>query len=188
MDFLIEQMDIKSDPVTRTWSVLPLKHGDAKDVASLLTALISGQNAAAQKSQSNSVKPTTPGQPAAPVPATPASPSAVADSLASSEFSNFVTVQADERTNSVVVSGTVDDIRLIRGIVEKIDVLLAQVAIEVVIAEVTLSDSDQNGLSALNLTVGPAKNGGTSITGFNGSIAGSIAGAIGTSPGRPSTP
>jgi general secretion pathway protein D len=168
-DSLIEQMDIKSDPVTRM-EVLPLKHGDAKDVAALLTALISGQNTAAQKSQSTSVKPLTPGQPAAPAPA--ASPTAVVDSLASSEFSNFITVQPDERTNSIVISGTVDDIRLIKGIVEKVDVLLAQVAIEVVIAEVTLSDSDQNGLSALNLTVGPAKNGGTSITNFSGAISG----------------
>jgi general secretion pathway protein D len=45
-----------------------------------------------------------------------------------------------------VVSGTFDDIRLIKGIVDKIDVLLAQVSIQVVIAEVTLSDTDQSGI------------------------------------------
>jgi general secretion pathway protein D len=175
-DSLIEQMDIKSDPTTRM-EVIPLKHGDAKDVATLLGSLISGQTTATQKSQNQSVRPTqviVPGQPpgAAPAAATVATPAANNDTAASSEFSSFVTVESDERTNSIVVSGTVDDIRLIKGIVEKIDVLLAEVSIQVVIAEVTLSDTDQNGLSALNLTVGKAPNGGTSIIGATGTVAG----------------
>jgi general secretion pathway protein D len=72
----------------------------------------------------------------------------------SSEFSSLITVLADDRSNSIVVSGTVDDIRLIREIVDKVDVLLAQVSIQVVIAEVTLTDTDVSGISALNLTVG----------------------------------
>ena len=77
-----------------------------------------------------------------------------------------------------MVSGTAADISLIKGIVEKIDVLLAQVSIQVVIAEVTLSDTDQNGLSALNLQVGKAPNGGTSITGFSGTISGWTVGGV----------
>jgi general secretion pathway protein D len=176
-DTLIAQMDQKSDPLTRM-EVIPLKHGDAKDVSTLLTSLISGQNAATQKAASTSVRPTTPGQPAsaAPAPGQPATPATVTipgvESLASSEFSSYITIQPDERTNSIVISGTQDDIRLIKGIVDKIDVLLAQVSIQVIIAEVTLSDTDQNGLSALNLTVGTATNGGTSITQFSGAISG----------------
>ena len=167
-DALIQQLDIKSDPYTRM-EVIPLKHGDAKDVSTLLSALISGQNAATQKAATQSVRPgqiVTPGQPAA------SNVQSSQEGPASSEFSSFITVQPDERTNSVVVSGTYDDIRLIKGIVEKIDVLLAQVSIQVVIAEVSLSDSDSDGLSALGLTVGKAPNGGTSITGAAGAIAG----------------
>jgi len=172
-DSIIAQLDIKSDPFTKM-EVMPLKHGDAKDVATLLTNLISGQNAAVQKNSSTSVRPgqiALPGQPPAPIPNGGAA-AAAAEGVNSSEFSGLVTVQPDERTNSIVVSGTFDDIRLIKGIVEKIDVLLAQVSIQVVIAEVTLTDSDQNGISALGLQVGPTANGGTSITGFSGSIAG----------------
>jgi general secretion pathway protein D len=172
-DTLIAQLDIKSDPFTRM-EVIPLKHGDAKDVSTLLSALISGQNAATQKASTQSVRPgqiATPGQPAVPN-AAPTAGSASAGAEASSEFSSFVTIQPDERTNSVVVSGTFDDIRLIKGIVEKIDVLLAQVAIQVVIAEVSLSDTDQDGLTALGLTIGKAPNGGTSITGATGALAG----------------
>jgi len=176
-------LDIKSDPFTRM-EVIALKHGDAKDVASLLSNLVSGQNAATQKTANQSVRP---GQIVTPLnpqnPAAPAIQNAAAaanEAVGSSEFSGLVTIQPDERTNSIVVSGTFDDIRLIKGIVDKIDVLLAQVSIEVVIAEVTLTDSDQNGLQALGLQVGKAPNGGTSITGFSGSIAGWT---VGASPG-----
>jgi len=185
-DSLIAQLDVKSDPLTRM-EVLPLKHGDAKDVAQLLSNLISGQNAATQKASSQSVRPTaplapgqpaTPAQPGAPAPATVTAPGS--ESLQSSEFSSYITVQPDERTNSVVVSGTVDDIRLIKEIVEKIDVLLAQVVIQVVIAEVTLSDTDQNGLSALSLNVGQTASGATAITGFSGTISGWTVGSLAT--------
>ncbi len=181
-DSIIEQLDIKSDPFTRM-EVISLKHGDAKDVASLLSNLVSGQNAASQKTSNQSVRPgqiVAPVAPGAPAPAIQAAAAAAQEGVGSSEFSGLVTIQPDERTNSIVVSGTVDDIRLIRGIVDKIDVLLAQVSIEVVIAEVTLTDSDQNGLQALGLQVGKAPNGGTSITGFSGAIAGWT---VGASPG-----
>jgi general secretion pathway protein D len=96
----------------------------------------------------------------------------------SSQFSTLLTVLPDVRTNSIVVSGTATDIAMIRSIVDKLDVLLAQVSIQVVIAEVTLTDTDVSGISALNLTVGtdtPAGAGGdngrgTHITNFTGTV------------------
>jgi general secretion pathway protein D len=180
-DKLIERLDIVAEPNTRN-EVIALKHADAKDVVTLLTALITGQNAAVQKGASQSVRPgqivPQPGQPAVvnPPPGVTGVIPAVAnagDTLpGSSEFSTYITVQADERTNSVVVSGTFDDLRLIKDIVAKVDVLLAQVSIQVVIAEVTLSDTDDSGINALGLNVGQTAKGATSITGFSGSIAG----------------
>ena len=179
-DSIIAQLDIKSDPYTRM-EVIPLKHGDAKDVATLLSNLISGQNAAAQKASSQSVRPGQIVNTPTPAPAVAAATNALAaEGAGASEFSGLVTIQPDERTNSIVVSGTYDDIRLIKGIVDKIDVLLAQVSIQVVIAEVTLTDKDQSGVQALGLQVGTAPNGGTSITGFSGAIAGWT---VGASPG-----
>src|SRR5271165_5504645 len=88
------------------------------------------------------------------------------------EFSSYVTIQPDERTNSVVVSGTVDDIRLIKEIVRKIDILLAQVRIEVVIAEVVLNNETQSGLNSAAANIGKAPNGGTSITNLTATLAG----------------
>ncbi len=179
-DRLIERLDIVAEPNTRN-EVIPLKHADAKDVTTLLSALITGQNAAVQKGASQSVRPgqivPQPGQPAPvnlpPVPGVIPAVAGAGDTLpGSSEFSTYITVQADERTNSVVVSGTYDDLRLIKDIVAKIDVLLAQVSIQVVIAEVTLSDTDDSGINALGLTVGQTAKGATSITNFTGAIAG----------------
>ena len=107
------------------------------------------------------------------------SSAAVIASLSEStnQFSSLITVLADDRSNAVIVSGTVDDIRLIRDLVSKIDIVLAQVRIEVVIAEVTLSDTDTSGVNALNLTFGPGGSGGTHITNFDtGTSANGIAG------------
>jgi general secretion pathway protein D len=181
-DNLIDKLDVKADPNTRN-EVIYLKHATAKDVATLLSSLVSGQNAA-QKS-ADSVRPGQPGQPAiatpGPVPGAPPVANVTTAPVitiagggeGSSNFSGLVTILADDRSNAVVVSGTVDDIRLIRDLVNKIDIVLAQVRIEVIIVEVTLSDTDKSGISALNLTVGPnSKSGALQITNFTGSVAG----------------
>ena len=161
-DELISKLDVKADPNTRN-EVIYLKHADAKDVASLLTNLVSGRSQAASRTDQGSARPNpvsnpvgTPAsvQPNLPATVQPAIASILAGAGPSADFSSLVTVQADERSNSIVVSGTVDDLRLIKEIVDKIDILLAQVSIQVIIAEVTLSDTDTSGINALGLTVG----------------------------------
>ena len=165
-DDVIAKLDVKSDPNTRN-EVIFLKHASAKDVAPLLSQLVSGQNSAAQKAGgANTARP----QQVQPQP-TPAAPTAagaaVGEVASTNEFSSYLTILPDERSNSVVVSGTVDDIRLLRNLIEKLDVLLAQVSIQIVIASVTLTDSDSGGINALNLTVGTNSAGATRITNFN---------------------
>ena len=192
-DELIAKLDVKADPNTRN-EVIYLKHASAKDVSTLLTTVITGQTAAAAKSAGNTrsnqqagfgntspfnnpvAGATGTANAAAPAANTPRpSANATASALASdsaTQFSSLLTVASDDRSNAVVVSGTVDDIRLIRELVDKIDVVLAQVRIEVVIAEVTLSDETKTGLQALNLTVGPDPSGTTQITNFSGAVSG----------------
>ena len=187
-DELIAKLDVRADPNTRN-EVIPLKHATAKDVATLLTNVVSGRNQAASKGDQSGVKPgqlpnNLRGQPpAANAPQlAPAMPSplglgATGESGLTSDFSNLLTILADDRSNSIVVSGTVDDIRLIREIVDKVDVLLAQVSIQVIIAEVTLSDTDTSGISALNLTIANDPKGISRVTQFNtGTGANGIAG------------
>ncbi len=165
-DELIAKLDTRSDPNTRN-EVIYLKHASAKEVAPLLSQLVSGQTSAAQKA-GGGARPIVPGQPA--TPDAPAVEAVLTENT--NEFSSLVTILADDRSNAVVVSGTLDDIRLIRDLVDKIDIILAQVRIEVVIAEVTLTDSVKTGLSAVNLTVGTTASGVTKVTDFGGAIAG----------------
>ena len=164
-DQLVAQLDVKSNPTTRT-EVLPLRHANAPDVATLLAQLITGQNTAASRATGNrggaaAARPATPAPAAAPAPGQPAG-AAAATQTGAEEFSQGVTVVADTRSNSLVVSGTGDDLRLLKALVGQIDVVLAQVRIEVVIAEVTLSDSASTGIDQLGLTVT-----GSKLTGFS---------------------
>src|SRR5208283_3492659 len=52
--------------------------------------------------------------------------------------------------------------------IEKLDAALPQVRIQVIIAEVTLSDTDQSGITALGLTVGQSSKGATHILNWAG--------------------
>ncbi len=176
-DELISKLDVKSDPNTRN-EVIALKHAASKEVSALLNGLISNQTTKTQGTRPGQM-PRPPGQPApgGPEPA-PAVAAAQGGEGGSNEFSGLINIQSDERTNSVVVSGTVGDIRLIRDLINKLDTQLPQVRIEVVIAEVSLSDSDVSGLDSLKLTFGEHGN-VTRILNFEGAVAG-LAFASGT--------
>lgn len=173
-DGLIESLDVKSDPNSRN-EVIYLKHAKASEVKDLLSSLVQGQNAAAQRSGAQSVRP---GQIVAPLPpqnGSPATPNApttpaitgIEGASGSSEFSNILNVVNDNRSNSIIVSGTADDVRLIKSIVANLDIILAQVRIEIVIAEVTLSDNTSSGITQLGLKVN-----GDRLVGITGSAPG----------------
>jgi general secretion pathway protein D len=56
---------------------------------------------------------------------------------------------SDERTNALLIYASKDDMKIIKDIVGKLDVVLAQVLIEAVILEVTLTDSRSLGFNYL---------------------------------------
>jgi general secretion pathway protein D len=198
-DELIAKLDVETDPNTHN-DVIFLKHADAQTLATTLTQLVTGQVAAAQKasSASQSVRGGDAGQPGAsfaqsstinappigtpvggnpgaaanPMPSPAASAAAALNSSSSNEFSTLVTVVPDERSNSIVVSGTASDVRLMHEVIEKLDAAVPEVRIEVVIAEVTLDDTNQSGLAALGLTATTDNVRGTHISNFTGSIPG----------------
>lgn len=128
------------------------------------------QAAQAQNNQANNANRPANVQPApAPAPNIIFNPGNVGAPADSQQFSSILTVVADERSNALVVSGTVEDLRLIKDIVTQLDVLLAQVRIEVVIAEITLSDAASTGIEALGLTVQANK-----LVGFSGAAPGVV--------------
>ena len=171
-DNLIETLDAIADPNTMT-DVIFLRHANATEVATLLTQLITGQTkatttASGGKSTTGTNRVTTPtGNNAAQAAAASASTQNGAD-----EFSSMTTVLADVRSNSIVVSGTKDDLRLLRQLIDKVDVVLPQVRVEVVIAEVTLKDEDTSGIRALGMNVTNGKLVGVSGTFGGGTLAG----------------
>lgn len=171
-DNLIESLDATSDPNTIT-DVIFLRHANATEVATLLTQLITGQTKATTtatggKSTTGASRVTTPANGAAPA----ASAATTATQNGADEFSSMTTVLADVRSNSIVVSGTKDDLRLLHQLIDKVDVVLPQVRVEVVIAEVTLTDADTSGINALGMNVSNGKLIGVSGTFGGGTLAG----------------
>lgn len=56
----------------------------------------------------------------------------------------------DERTNSILVFANKTDLRMIKQIIEKLDVVQAQVLIEAVVMEVAIGENEDIGVSILN--------------------------------------
>ena len=172
-DNLIETLDANADPNTKT-DVIFLRHANATEVATLLTQLITGQTkatttASGGKSTTGTNRVTTP---AANATAAASAANAGSAQNGADEFSSMTTVLADVRSNSIVVSGTKDDLRLLQELINKVDVVLPQVRVEVVIAEVTLKDDDTSGISALGMNVTSGKLVGVSSTFGGGTLAG----------------
>jgi general secretion pathway protein D len=183
-DKLIETLDQKSNPNTKT-DVIFLRHADAQQVATLVTSLVTGQTTASARA-GNTVRNTTLNR--TPTPAAPAAAGAAGPAqMGADEFSSNLTVLPDIRSNSVVVSGTNDDLRLLHDLIDKVDIVLPQVRIEVVIAEVKLSDNETNGFNTLGLTVSNGKLIGIGGTGGGFGVNGTPATVNGT-VGANSTP
>ncbi len=70
---------------------------------------------------------------------------------------------ADERTNSLLIYASKEDMKTIKEIIKKLDVVLAQVLIEAVIVQVTLNDNYQMAFSYLQNPNNPSQ-----IGNFNG--------------------
>jgi len=164
-DKLIDTLDQKSNPNTKT-DVIFLRHADAQQVATLVTSLVTGQTTAASRA-GNTVRNTTQNRTPTPVAVPGAAGAAGPSQMGADEFSSSLTVLPDVRSNSVVVSGTNDDLRLLHDLIDKVDIVLPQVRIEVVIAEVKLSDNESNGFNTLGLTVTNGK-----LVGIGGTGAG----------------
>lgn len=68
------------------------------------------------------------------------------------QFSPYVSLVADSRSNSVLAYGTAFDLEQVSILVGQIDRVLTQVRVEVVIAEVTLTDDQVSGLESFGIS------------------------------------
>ncbi len=152
---LITRLDIDVAPLTST-RVFTIQHAQAQDVVSLIEQVVSGQKQsrdAAQPAAQRTRPAQAPRAQQQPAQAT-AQPSGVRGEGAALQFSDLMTLVADERANAIVASGTASDLRFLESLVREIDIVLAQVRIEVIITEVTLTKGYVRGLDAFGITTG----------------------------------
>ena len=157
---IIENLDVRVEPDTSS-KVFDIKNANAEEVQKLLGEIIGQQKKVQDQAKKGTGSTRSSGTTAAAKPATstPAKPAAntapkpAASATATAEpgernlqFSEFVTTVPDPRSNSILAYGTKSDLAYIEKLIDQIDVELAQVKIEVIIAEVTLSRNETRGL------------------------------------------
>ena len=155
---VIDNIDVDAAPLTAT-EVFQLKQAKSEEVVPIIENIISGQEKGreedAKVSRGNNIdlsqgvtaiKSPTPPPTTSPVAAIESSSS---DANLTLQFSKFVGLSADERTNSIVAFGTRSDLQNIADLIEKIDIPLPQVLVEAVITQVFLSDKQTSGISSL---------------------------------------
>ena len=155
---VILNIDIDATPLTGS-EVFQLKQAKAEEVVNIIDEIITGQrkeredNAKTVKANNqgtqnqnnrNNQNPTQNNQ------NNKAATGNIVTSNASLQFSEFVGLAADERTNSIVAYGTQQDLKTLKVLIEKIDIPLPQVRIEAIITEVTLGEDQSSGMSVFN--------------------------------------
>jgi len=146
IDMIIEKLDVNVEAKTKS-KVFSVKHAESKEVESLITQVISSQQSVRKQTTKKTGSASTTG--AKPTTPKPVVTKAVANAGLGEknlQFSDYVVIVADERSNSIVASGTETDLEYIEKLIEQIDVLLAQVRIEAIIAEVSLTRTMKRGI------------------------------------------
>ena len=169
---VIQSVDVDAAPLTAS-EVFQLRQAKAEEVVPIIEDIISGQKegreedaqVARENERGNNAN--NRGNNNAPAVAVNAqAPSAgFIEANSSLQFSNFVGLAADERTNAIVAYGTQQDLKTLKELIEKIDIPLPQVRIEVIITEVALDEQQGSGLSAFNAIFDDGPNTNATITG-----------------------
>lgn len=174
---LIQRLDVDVAPLTST-EVFSIRYAEAPDVVEIIEQVVSGQKDAREALQGNNETPNTAvarraaAQAAREIQQANAAAATLRAEASNLQFSDFLTLVADERSNNIVASGTRNDLRFLTSLIEEIDVLLAQVRIEVIIADISLTQGYSYGLESLGITTGQAASytDGTSGTVVRGDI------------------
>lgn len=155
---VIESVDVDAAPLTAS-EVFQLRQAKAEEVVPIIEDIISGQKegreedaqVARENERNNNANntPPQPGKAPAVVVNAPILSSGFTEANSSLQFSNFVGLAADERTNSIVAYGTQQDLKTLKELIEKIDIPLPQVRIEAIITEVVLSENQASGIEQL---------------------------------------
>ncbi len=168
---VIANVDVDAAPLTAS-EVFPLRQAKATEVVAIIDEIISGQKEGREEDTKVDIEKNnnpndsanqgplpTKTQPTETVVTSKTTTTTNSNSSNSSlQFSNFVGLSADERTNAIVAYGTHSDLETLRVLIDKIDRPLPQVMIETVISLVTLKDDNSFGISSLSFAYDGATN------------------------------
>lgn len=161
---LVHSLDLDIQPISQS-EVYYLKHANSVKVAEVIQKIIDGQKQArkdTEKEKKDSNKLASAAKEIEKKETHTIATETIAENL---QFSPLTTIVADERSNSIVAYGMPGDLKQVHKLIEKIDVLLSQVAIEVVIAEVRLLDGQTRGLESfgINFNLQPLSPGSSTL-------------------------
>jgi len=157
LEFILETLDAPVKMKT-TSELFKLQHAETKDIQAILDEVIKNQQRIKQQVQGRktAARPTagtTAGKPApATAAATAAQNAATGGDQAgegSHEFSDFITISSDERSNAILVYGTKEDIVEIGRMIDSLDQPLPQARLETIFVMVDLTEQNQRGIDAL---------------------------------------
>ena len=129
-----------------------LQHAESKEIKTILDDVIKAQQSVKQKIQGRktgaTAQNTSNNQTQTP-PANTSNDSNNGESKQAHEFSDYVTISADERSNAILVYGTKDDIEEIGRMISDLDQPLPLARIDTIFLMVDLSDTSSSGIDAL---------------------------------------
>ena len=131
-------------------NVYAVQHGKAEKLAQLLSEVYGSKQASAGPALAPGQRPAqiattpTPGQPATPAP--PAAQSLVSFAGSGVSVSKDVRIIADNDNNALLILASPSDYETIQNALRQLDVPRRQVSVEVLVAEVTLSDDLKFGI------------------------------------------
>lgn len=127
---LVKQLDYPLDPADAGGVyVYYVKHGEAKKIAETLAGIAEESSKAAEKTAQKKSDDKTPGQFEAPKVQKPI-------------FGGNVVIKADENTNSLIVTASKQDFKVVKNLLAKIDIPKDQVFVEAIIMEMEANNSD----------------------------------------------
>jgi general secretion pathway protein D len=160
LKFVIETLDAPVKMKT-TSKLYKLQHAESKEIQSILDEVIKNQQrikqqlqgknvaARAQETQTSPTGVKVPGGQSATPAKSESSSSESVGSEGSHEFSDFVTISSDERSNAILVYGTKADIDEIGRMIESLDQPLPLARIDTIFVMVDLTNQNQRGIDAL---------------------------------------
>ncbi len=157
LEFILETLDAPVKMKT-TSELFKLQHAETKDIQAILDEVIKNQQRIKQQVQGRktAARPTagtTAGKPAPAAAAATAAQNAATGGdqpgEGSHEFSDFITISSDERSNAILVYGTKEDIVEIGRMIDSLDQPLPQARLETIFVMVDLTEQNQRGIDAL---------------------------------------